>query len=104
MWSNFLIEENFETVKQKAQKLNSLIVNAHNYLKDNGDTQIVPIIIGENDKTIQIAEQLQNKGFYILAVRPPTVPVNTSRLRLSLTSDITIDEFKTVIDTVKEVF
>ena len=102
MWSNFLIEEHFELLKEKAGKLKSLICEAHKLLNDNGTTQIVPIIIGANDKTIKIAEQLQSKGFYILPVRPPTVPVNTSRLRLSLTADITIDEFKTVIDTVKE--
>ncbi len=103
MWSNFLIEEKFNTVRQKAEKLNTLIKEAHNYIKDNGETQIVPVIIGKNDKTVKIAEQLRAKGFYILPVRPPTVPVNTSRLRLSLTADITFDEFKTVIDTVKEV-
>lgn len=102
MWSNFLIEEHFELLKEKAGKLKFLICEAHKLLNDNGTTQIVPIIIGANDKTIKIAEQLQSKGFYILPVRPPTVPVNTSRLRLSLTADITIDEFKTVIDTVKE--
>lgn len=103
MWSNFLIEEKFNTVRQKAEKLNTLIKEAHNYIKDNGETQIVPVIIGENNKTVKIAEQLRAKGFYVLPVRPPTVPVNTSRLRLSLTADITFDEFKTVIDTVKEV-
>ena len=103
MWSNFLIEEKFNTVRQKAEKLNTLIKEAHNYINDNGKTQIVPVIIGENNKTVKIAEQLKAKGFYILPVRPPTVPVNTSRLRLSLTADITFDEFKTVIDTVKEV-
>lgn len=103
MWSNFLIEEKFNTVRQKAEKLNTLIKEAHNYIKDNGETQIVPVIIGENNKTVKIAEQLRAKGFYVLPVRPPTVPVNTSRLRLSLTADITFNEFKTVIDTVKEV-
>ena len=103
MWSNFLIEEKFNTVRQKAEKLNTLIKEAHNYIKDNGETQIVPVIIGENNKTVKIAEQLRAKGFYVLPVRPPTVPVNTSRLRLSLTADITFDEFKTVIDMVKEV-
>ena len=102
MWSNFLIEEHFELLKEKANKLKILINEAHKLLNDNGRTQIVPIIIGANDKTIKIAEQLQSKGFYILPVRPPTVPVNTSRLRLSLTADITLEEFKTVIDTVKE--
>lgn len=101
MWSNFLIDEKFDFVKNKAQKLNKLIVEANKYLGRNGTTQIVPIIIGDNTKTIKVAEELRSKGFYVLPVRPPTVPVNTSRLRLSLTADITFDEFKTVIDTVK---
>lgn len=101
MWSNFLIDEKFNFVKNKAKKLNKLIVEANNYLKNNGTTQIVPIIIGDNTKTIKVAEELRSKGFYVLPVRPPTVPVNTSRLRLSLTADITFDEFKAVIDTVK---
>ena len=101
MWSNFLMEEKFDVLKQKADKLNELIIEANKYVGNNGQTQIVPIIIGENSKTIKIAEELRSKGFYILPVRPPTVPVNTSRLRLSLTADITIDEFKTVINTVR---
>ena len=101
MWSNFLIEEKFDVLKQKAEKLNKLIVESNEFVGNGGLTQIVPIIIGENSKTIKIAEELRGKGFYILPVRPPTVPVNTSRLRLSLTADITIDEFKTVINTVR---
>jgi 8-amino-7-oxononanoate synthase len=103
MWSNFLIEEKFEFVKQKSEKLNKLIVQAHKYIQDNGESQIVPVIIGDNFNTVKIAEELQSKGFYVLPVRPPTVPVNTSRLRLSLTADITFEEFKTVIDFTKEV-
>ncbi len=103
MWSNFLIEEKFDIVKEKSKKLNNLVTKAHEYIKDKGETQIVPIITGENNKTIKIAEELQSKGFFILPVRPPTVPVNTSRLRLSLTADITSDEFKTVIDIIKRV-
>ena len=102
LWTNFLIEENFDIIKCQSQKLNKLMKEAHSYIADGGITQIVPVIIGENGKTVKVAEQLQNKGFYILPVRPPTVPVNTSRLRLSLTADITFDEFKTVIDIVRE--
>ncbi len=103
MWSNFLIEEKFNIIKEKSQKLIKLINQANIYAQNNGKTQIIPVIIGENDKTIKIAEYLQSKGFYILPVRPPTVPIGSSRLRLSLTADITFDEFKTVIDTVKEI-
>ena len=103
MWSNYLIEEKFNYAKEKALKLKKLASDAHNYLADSGETQIVPIIIGDNTKTIKVAEQLRAQGYFVLPVRPPTVPVNTSRLRLSLTADITFDEFKTLIDTVRGV-
>ncbi len=96
MWTNFLIEEKFNKVKEKSKKLNELINKVHSL------SQIVPVIIGENDKTIKIAECLQSKGFYILPVRPPTVPVGTSRLRLSLTADITYEEYKSVISIAEE--
>ena len=96
MWTNFLIEEKFNKVKEQSKKLNELIN------KVNSESQIVPVIIGENDKTIKIAECLQSKGFYILPVRPPTVPVGTSRLRLSLTADITYEEYKSVISIAEE--
>lgn len=103
MWSNFLIEEKFNFVKEQSLKLNKLISNCHSYMQDNGQTQIIPFIIGDNYETIKIAEELQSRGYFVRAVRPPTVPVNTSRLRFSLTADITVEEFKMVIDTVKEV-
>ncbi len=102
MWSNFLLEEKFNRVKEKSIKLNRLIKEAHGYINDGGKTQIIPIIIGDNHKTVKIAQQLRNMGYFVLPVRPPTVPVNTSRLRLSLSADITIEEFKTVSDTVKK--
>ena len=102
MWTNFLIEEKFASVIKKAQNLNNLIKQAHEYIQDGGITQIIPFIIGDNGKTVKVAEELQRKGYYVLPVRPPTVPVNTSRLRLSLTADITFEEFKSLIDIANE--
>ncbi len=102
MWSNYLIEEKFDFLYKQAQKLKKLIKDAHEYMKDEGKTQIIPIIIGDNYKTINIAQELQSKGFYVLPVRPPTVPVNSSRLRLSLTSNITFEEFQLIINKIKE--
>ncbi len=101
MWSNFLIEEKIDFIKSKSKKLNNIIKEAHQYINDNGKTQIIPVIIGDNAKTVKIALELQSKGFFVLPVRPPTVPVNTSRLRLSLTADITTNEFKLLADTIK---
>jgi len=50
-----------------------------------GESQIVPVIIGENERTIVMAEYLRQKGFWVMPVRPPTVPDGAARLRLSLT-------------------
>ena len=57
-------------------------------------TCIVPYILGENEVTLAKAKTLQEQGYYCLPIRPPTVPKGTSRIRLSLTADMTIDEVK----------
>ena len=57
-------------------------------------TCIVPYILGENEATLAKAKDLQEQGYYCLPIRPPTVPKGTSRIRLSLTADMTIDEVK----------
>lgn len=55
-------------------------------------TQIVPIYLGSNETALQVAAQLRAQGFAVRAIRPPTVPAGTSRLRISLTARITMDE------------
>ena len=57
-------------------------------------TCIVPYILGENEATLAKAKALQEQGYYCLPIRPPTVPKGTSRIRLSLTADMTMDEVK----------
>lgn len=54
-------------------------------VKDS-DTPIQPIIIGDNELTLRIADELKSQGFLISAVRPPTVPAGTARLRITLSS------------------
>ena len=56
------------------------------------ETQIVPLIIGENEQALHAAEHLQAQGFAVRAVRPPTVPPGSARLRFSLTCGISDDE------------
>lgn len=52
-------------------------------------SQIIPVIIGANEGALAAARFLQEQGFAVRAIRPPTVPVGTARLRLSLTARIT---------------
>ncbi len=50
----------------------------------DGTTQIVPIVIGSADNTMQFSEALLAEGLFAQGIRPPTVPVGTSRLRFTL--------------------
>ena len=50
------------------------------------ESHIVPLVVGESGKAMLKAAEMQRHGFYVLPVRPPTVPEGTSRLRLSLTA------------------
>lgn len=49
-------------------------------------TQIVPVVLGENETALAFAQQLQARGFAVRAIRPPSVPPRIARLRLSLTA------------------
>lgn len=48
-------------------------------------SQIVPIMIGDSERALRLAARLGGQGVLALAVRPPTVPLGTARLRLSVT-------------------
>lgn len=102
MWSNFLLEEKMSLLKEKKEKLNSLFKEVHKIYPSVSSSQIIPIVLGDALKTKKLTQALQQKKFYVLAINPPTVPLGTSRLRLSLTSDITTEEMETFFKTIKE--
>ena len=70
-------------------------------LETGGESQIIPVIIGDNDETIRIAERLQEKGYLVFPIRPPSVPRGSSRLRISLTAGIEWDEIKDLPEIIK---
>ena len=55
-------------------------------------SHIQPVIVGADERATRLAAAMQGRGFDIRAVRPPTVPEGTARLRLSLT--LNVDEAK----------
>lgn len=103
-----IIEENPGMIKrlQKNTKyfcecLNKLGINAHS------DTAIIPVIIGDEADALSCQERLMSKGYYISAIRYPTVARNTARLRIALMASHTEDELAAaaaaIAETINEV-
>ena len=61
-------------------------------------SHIIPIILGESQAAIEKARYVQQQGFYAMPVRPPTVPQNSSRLRISLTSLVQKNELEQLVE------
>ncbi|MFZ6800914.1 8-amino-7-oxononanoate synthase [Undibacterium sp. Di24W] len=64
------------------------------------DTAVQPIVIGDNAESLQAAATLYEQGFWVPAIRPPTVPVGTARLRITLSAAHTSEDLALLIDAV----
>ena len=64
-------------------------------------SQIIPVILGSNEDAVSAAKFLQEQGFAVRAIRPPTVPVGSARLRLSLTTRLTHEHIMAVLAALK---
>jgi 8-amino-7-oxononanoate synthase len=78
---------------KRRQKLLRLIAFANVQLTsrlgiEGSGSQILPIIIGDDRRTVSIARRMQAEGFDIRAIRPPTVPEGTARLRIAITLNV----------------
>lgn len=97
-WTHFIFERLPQLSKERThlEQLSAFLRQEveHRTQIMPSQTCIVPYILGENDATLAKAKDLQEQGYYCLPIRPPTVPKGTSRIRLSLTADMTIDEVK----------
>ncbi|MEY4708009.1 MAG: hypothetical protein RJB58_1732 [Pseudomonadota bacterium] len=82
--------------EQERAQLQALVRHAGGLLKNLGlpasGSQIVPVILGADTRAVALAGALQKRGHDIRAIRPPTVPEGTARLRLALTLHITPDD------------
>lgn len=92
------LNKSIELIKTEPERRNRLLELStffRNLLKENNFavlkelTQIIPILIGDSKKAVKIAEKLQTDSFDIRAIRPPTVPIGTARLRVSLNVGLT---------------
>lgn len=79
-----------EAEPQRRTRLRALAAHLRGRLGLSGDSQIVPVILGSNERTLSVAATLQRDGFDVRAIRPPTVPEGAARLRLSV--NVNLDE------------
>ncbi len=87
-WSRFILSKSIGMKERRAHllKLSAILCNG---LKTVSDSQIVPFIVGENAAAVALSEKLREAGILVFAIRPPTVPAGTARLRFSLTANLT---------------
>jgi glycine C-acetyltransferase/8-amino-7-oxononanoate synthase len=67
---------------------------AHDLPVGESDTQIVPLIVGDAADTVRASERALERGVFAQAIRPPTVPEGTSRLRLAVMASHTRSELR----------
>lgn len=83
------------------------IIGVRQAIKDTGfatgssTTQIIPVIIGDDRKTLNIASWLEEQGILATAIRPPTVPEQSSRIRITLSMKHTDEHIKQLITALK---
>ena len=91
----------------RRKQLNQLIqiwcdeMNFQHWEKTPSSTPIQPVILGSNGNALAAAKLLDEAGYWIPAIRPPTVPVGSSRLRITFSANHSADNLRELIQTLK---
>lgn len=93
----------------RREQLHSLIRHFREGAKQRGlvlmdsDSPIQPMVIGESRSTLKLAEGLQQQGYLVVAMRPPTVREGTSRLRITLTASHQVTQLDALLDAIASI-
>lgn len=88
----------------RREQLKKLIATLRENLKpkqwrlDESITPIQPLIIGSNEDALRVSEHLRERGILVPAIRPPTVPQGTARLRITLSAAHTVEDVMRLVD------
>ena len=91
-FSKWIIENKLPLTLEKRQKMLEIGRGL------GSESHIIPVVIGTNADTEIVCKRLFDAGYFTLPIRPPTVPEGTSRLRISLTTEIQEEDLKTLKD------
>lgn len=81
-WRRARLAENISRFRQRAA---SLPLSSSG--RSSSETPIQPIVIGDNARVVEISRRIAEAGFLVRAIRPPTVPEGTARLRITLSAE-----------------
>jgi len=106
-WTYWLLTEKVDFILEKKKQFIQNIVPIISKMKSLDITttsfsHIIPIIFKDAEKTEKICEELQGMGYYVLPIRPPTVPENTCRIRISLTAEITLEDIEPLLEKIAD--
>ncbi|MCZ4371021.1 8-amino-7-oxononanoate synthase [Vibrio diazotrophicus] len=79
-----------EKLHELSQAYDELLQSVDGYVATS--TPIKPFILGKSQQALNVARQLKDKGFWMTAIRPPTVPEGSARLRITLTANHSIED------------
>ncbi len=88
------------TLQQRSKSWRSAL-SAHNWTCPPGDSPIIPLIIGTDQEALNYQMHLEKAGLLTVAIRPPTVPEGTARLRLILRRDLPDGTLKQLVNALK---
>lgn len=83
-------------------RINARLLKEKLAISSSDDTPILPLIIGDPKKTMEISNLLFEKGFFISGIRPPTVPENESRLRITVSTMHSKEEIACLASSLQE--
>ncbi|PKQ60332.1 hypothetical protein BZG02_19675 [Labilibaculum filiforme] len=66
-----------------------------------GSSNIIPVLVGDSQKCVNLAEYLQKKGFLVFPIRPPAVPKDSARLRISVCADMDWEDLNELPELIK---
>ncbi len=108
LYASLELIESDEGIHRRAH-LNELIdiwrteMNFKRWQKMKSITPIQPVILGSNANALAAAKLLDEAGYWIPAIRPPTVPENSARLRITLSANHTIDDLRALMRTLEAI-
>lgn len=89
-WRRDKLQELTAYLRQQVSRLGFKLMDS--------DTPIQPLIIGDNQKALNLSAQLFERGIHVTAIRPPTVPEGTARLRITLSANHELSDIDQLVN------